>query len=124
MPFGWTTGRRRKPEARLSGGTQPRRAGVLYVVATPIGNLEDLSARAIRILGEADLIACEDTRHTGHLLAAYAIRTPTISYFEHNEDRRTPELIERLLKGKTIALVSDADACDLRPGLSPRRRRA
>jgi 16S rRNA (cytidine1402-2'-O)-methyltransferase len=82
--------------------------GILYVVATPIGNLEDLSPRAARILGEADLIACEDTRHTAHLLAACGIRTPTISYFEHNEDRRTPELLGRLGMGATIALVSDA----------------
>jgi 16S rRNA (cytidine1402-2'-O)-methyltransferase len=78
------------------------------VVATPIGNLEDLSARAIRILGEADLIACEDTRHTGHLLSAHAIRTPALSYFEHNEEQRTPDLIERLIGGSTIALVTDA----------------
>ena len=84
------------------------RTGILYVVATPIGNLEDLSPRAARILGEADLIACEDTRHTAHLLAACGIRTSTISYFEHNEDRRTPELLERLSMGATIALVSDA----------------
>ena len=82
--------------------------GILYVVATPIGNLDDLSPRAARILGEADLIACEDTRHTAHLLAACGIRTPTISYFEHNEDRRTPELLGRLSMGATIALVSDA----------------
>ena len=82
--------------------------GILYVVATPIGNLEDLSPRAARILGEADLIACEDTRHTAHLLAACGIRTPTVSYFEHNEDRRTPELLGRLSLGATIALVSDA----------------
>jgi 16S rRNA (cytidine1402-2'-O)-methyltransferase len=109
-------------EARLSArGGPPRNrddartevrsdlcAGVLYVVATPIGNLEDLSPRAARILAEADLIACEDTRHTAHLLTAYNIRTPSISYFEHNEDRRTPELLERLLEGATIALVSDA----------------
>jgi 16S rRNA (cytidine1402-2'-O)-methyltransferase len=84
------------------------RTGILYVVATPIGNLEDLSPRAARILGEADLIACEDTRHTAHLLAAYGIRTPSVSYFEHNEDRRTPELLERLREGATLALVSDA----------------
>jgi 16S rRNA (cytidine1402-2'-O)-methyltransferase len=82
--------------------------GILYVVATPIGNLEDLSPRAARILGEADLIACEDTRHTAHLLAAFGIRTPSVSYFEHNEDRRTPELLERLRTGATVALVSDA----------------
>jgi 16S rRNA (cytidine1402-2'-O)-methyltransferase len=80
----------------------------LYVVATPIGNAEDITPRALRILCEADLIACEDTRRTGRLLAAHNIRTPTVSYFEHNEERRTPELIERLQTGASIALVSDA----------------
>jgi 16S rRNA (cytidine1402-2'-O)-methyltransferase len=95
----------------MDASAKPRsdiRAGILYVVATPIGNLDDLSPRAVRVLSEADLIACEDTRHTAHLLAAHSIRTPTLSYFEHNEDRRTPELIERLREGATIALVSDA----------------
>ncbi len=82
--------------------------GVLYVVATPIGNLEDLSARAVRILGEVDVIACEDTRHSARLLSAHAIRTPTISYFEHNEQHRTPVLIERLARGENVALISDA----------------
>jgi 16S rRNA (cytidine1402-2'-O)-methyltransferase len=82
--------------------------GVLYVVATPIGNPDDISARAIRILADADLIACEDTRRTGQLLATHQIRTPTISYFEHNEERRVPELIARLSDGAKIALVTDA----------------
>lgn len=83
-------------------------AGVLYVVATPIGNAEDISARAIRVLSEVDLIACEDTRRTGRLLAAHSIRTPTRSYFEHNEGRRIPELVARLRSGESIALVTDA----------------
>jgi 16S rRNA (cytidine1402-2'-O)-methyltransferase len=82
--------------------------GVLYVVATPIGNPDDISARAIRTLGDADLIACEDTRRTGQMLASHQIRTPTISYFEHNEERRVPEMIERLRAGAKIALVTDA----------------
>jgi 16S rRNA (cytidine1402-2'-O)-methyltransferase len=82
--------------------------GILYVVATPIGNPDDVTARTIRVLGAADLIACEDTRRTGRLLAAHSIRTPTVSYFEHNEERRTPELIERLQRGAKIALVTDA----------------
>ncbi len=85
-----------------------RAAGALYVVATPIGNPEDLSSRARRILAEADLIACEDTRRAARMLAAFAIRTPAVSYFEHNERRRTPELIERMRAGATIALISDA----------------
>lgn len=82
--------------------------GVLYVVATPIGNADDISARAIRVLSEVHLIACEDTRHTARLLAAHSIRTPTISYFEHNEARRIPELVARLKSGKDLALVADA----------------
>lgn len=82
--------------------------GTLYLVATPIGNLEDASHRAVRILREVDLVACEDTRQTRKLLTHYDIRTPTLSYHEHNEARRTPELIDRLVAGADIALVSDA----------------
>lgn len=81
---------------------------MLYIVATPIGNLEDITYRAVRILQEADLIACEDTRHVRKLLDHYGIQTPTISYHEHNEPERTLELLERLKQGSTIALVSDA----------------
>ena len=83
-------------------------AGTLFVVATPIGNLEDITLRALRILREADLIACEDTRHTRKLLAHYRISTPTSSYHEHNEQQRTGWLVERLESGTDIALVSDA----------------
>ena len=79
-----------------------------YIVSTPIGNLEDMTFRAVRVLKEVDLIACEDTRHTRHLLDHYAIRTPMISYHEHNEIARARELIGRLREGKSIALVSDA----------------
>ena len=82
--------------------------GLLYLVATPIGNLEDITYRAVRILGEADLIACEDTRQTRKLLEHYGIHKPTTSYHEHNETERTAELAERLLAGAVIALVSDA----------------
>ena len=78
------------------------------MVATPIGNLEDITLRALRILREADLIACEDTRHTRKLLAHYQITTPTSSYHEHNEQQRTGWLVERLESGTDIALVSDA----------------
>jgi 16S rRNA (cytidine1402-2'-O)-methyltransferase len=87
---------------------QTAKRGILYVVATPIGNADDISARAIRTLGEVDAIACEDTRRTWQMLAAHQVRTPTISYFEHNEERRVPELIERLKAGGKIALVTDA----------------
>jgi 16S rRNA (cytidine1402-2'-O)-methyltransferase len=82
--------------------------GALYLVATPIGNLEDITYRAVRLLGEADLIACEDTRQTRKLLDHYGIHKPTVSYHEHNEAERAPELAERLLGGATVALVSDA----------------
>jgi 16S rRNA (cytidine1402-2'-O)-methyltransferase len=82
--------------------------GRLYVVATPIGNLGDLSARARDTLAGAALIAAEDTRHTGTLLKAFGISTPMISLHEHNEAQRAPELIERLRGGASIALVSDA----------------
>ena len=78
------------------------------MVATPIGNLEDITLRALRILREADLIACEDTRHTRKLLSHYQITTPTSSYHEHNEQQRTGWLVERLESGTDIALVSDA----------------
>jgi 16S rRNA (cytidine1402-2'-O)-methyltransferase len=91
-----------------ASGERASADGILYVVATPIGNPGDVTARAIRVLGEADLIACEDTRRTGRLLAAHSIRTPAVSYFEHNEERRTPELIDRLKRGAKIALVTDA----------------
>ena len=82
--------------------------GILYLVATPIGNLEDITYRAVRVLGEVSLIACEDTRQTRKLLEHYRIDRPTISYHEHNEAARTPELIARLLDGTAVALVSDA----------------
>jgi 16S rRNA (cytidine1402-2'-O)-methyltransferase len=84
------------------------RSGVLYVVATPIGNSEDISARAVRTLREVSLIACEDTRRTARLLAAHSIGTRTISYFEHNEHQRIPALLAHLESGENIALVTDA----------------
>ena len=82
--------------------------GILDVVATPLGKLEDWSPRAAKILGEVDLIACEDTRHTRKLLNHVAIHTPTTSYHEHNEDAKAPALMIQLQEGKRIALVSDA----------------
>jgi 16S rRNA (cytidine1402-2'-O)-methyltransferase len=83
-------------------------AGILYLVATPIGNLEDITRRAERVLGEVSLIACEDTRHSRRLLDHLGIRTPTVSYHEHNETQRTPELLARLSAGQRIALIADA----------------
>src|SRR5260370_3013192 len=82
--------------------------GTLYIVATPIGNLEDITYRAVRTLGEADLIACEDTRQTRKLLDRYAISKPLTSYHEHNEEDRSDDLIRELEAGKNVALVSDA----------------
>lgn len=82
--------------------------GALYLVATPIGNLEDITLRALRVLKEVDRIACEDTRQTGKLLAHFGIATPSISYHDHNEAQRTPELVRSLSEGASIALVSDA----------------
>jgi 16S rRNA (cytidine1402-2'-O)-methyltransferase len=84
------------------------RTGCLYLVATPIGNLEDITLRALRILKEADQIACEDTRHTQKLLNHYGIAKPLVSYHEHNEMTRAPELVLAMERGAQIALVSDA----------------
>jgi 16S rRNA (cytidine1402-2'-O)-methyltransferase len=88
--------------------TRLNRAGKLYVVGTPIGNLDDMTSRAITTLREVDLIACEDTRRTQKLLNHYSIRTRTVSYHEHNELTRAPELIIQMEEGSNIALVSDA----------------
>jgi 16S rRNA (cytidine1402-2'-O)-methyltransferase len=82
--------------------------GTLYLVATPIGNLEDITYRAVRTLREADLIACEDTRHTRKLLDHHGIAKPVVSYHEHNEAARAEELVEKLGAGTNVALVSDA----------------
>jgi 16S rRNA (cytidine1402-2'-O)-methyltransferase len=82
--------------------------GTLFVVATPIGNLEDITVRALRVLREVAVIAAEDTRRTAHLLARHAIATPTTSLHEHNEAGKSVALVERLLRGDSIALVSDA----------------
>jgi 16S rRNA (cytidine1402-2'-O)-methyltransferase len=89
-------------------------AGTLFVVSTPIGNLEDITLRAVRVLGEVDLIACEDTRHTRKLLTHYGINTKTISYHEHNERERAAELTKALQSGSNVAVVSDAGT----PGIS------
>src|ERR1700730_3566870 len=85
-----------------------RSAGKLYIVGTPIGNLEDMTPRAVRILKEVDLIACEDTRRTQKLLNHFSIRTRTTSYHEHNEMTRSAELVIEMEEGSNIALVSDA----------------
>lgn len=92
-------------------------SGILYVVATPIGNLEDMTYRAVRILQEVSLIAAEDTRHSRKLLDHYGIRTTLISYHEHNEDTRADQLIEKMQAGASLALISDAGTpCIADPG--------
>jgi len=83
-------------------------SGTLYLVATPIGNLADITHRALQILKDVDLIACEDTRHTHKLLQHYGITTKTVSYHEHNEQQRTAQLVDQLKQGSDIAVVSDA----------------
>ena len=82
--------------------------GTLFIVATPIGNLEDITYRAVRVLREVSLIACEDTRQTHKLLDHYGIRKPTVSYHDHNETERAQELVARMLAGESVALVTDA----------------
>ena len=93
---------------------------MLYVVATPIGNLNDITLRALEVLKSVDLIAAEDTRHSGNLLRHFEIRKPLVSYHEHNEAMRTAELAERLAAGETVALITDAGM----PGLSDPGARA
>jgi 16S rRNA (cytidine1402-2'-O)-methyltransferase len=92
----------------------PLVAGTLYLVATPIGNLEDITLRALRSLRECDVIAAEDTRHTGRLLQHYGIAKPMISYFKFNERKRSEEILQRLQRGEKVALVTDAGT----PGIS------
>src|SRR5512134_2884862 len=88
--------------------------GTLYLVATPIGNLEDITLRALRVLRECDVVAAEDTRRTGQLLKHFGISRPLVSYFQFNEARRSEEILDRLARGEKVALVTDAGT----PGIS------
>jgi 16S rRNA (cytidine1402-2'-O)-methyltransferase len=101
-------------EQGTGNGEQQSPPGTLYLIGTPIGNLEDMTYRAVRTLQTVDLIAAEDTRHTGKLLQHFQIKTPQVSYHEHNRLSRLEELIARLHRGDTIALVTDAGM----PGIS------
>ncbi len=92
----------------------PLTPGTLYLVATPLGNLEDITLRALRVLKECDVVAAEDTRHTGQLLRHFDISKPLLSYFQFNEAKRSEEIIERLRRGEKVALVTDAGS----PGIS------
>jgi len=100
--------RAKTPPPKPAENANSSAGGCLYLVATPIGNLEDITLRALRILKEADKIACEDTRHTQKLLTHYDIHKPLVSYHEHNELTRAPELVLAMEQGAKIALVSDA----------------
>ena len=98
--------------------------GTLYLCATPIGNLEDMTYRAVRMLGEVELIAAEDTRHTRQLLTHFDIHTKLTSYHEHNKFTKGPELIEWLMQGHDLICVSDAGLPGIsRPGQPPRHAR-
>src|SRR5438477_6448667 len=103
-----------KAGASASGNSKDNLTPALYLVATPIGNLEDITLRALRVLKEADLIACEDTRQTQKLLNHYSVSTRTVSYNEHNEMTRARELVLELERGARVALVTDAGM----PGIS------
>src|SRR5881296_215921 len=92
----------------------PLRAGTLYLVATPIGNLEDITLRALRTLRECDIVAAEDTRYSGQLLKHFGISKPLLSYFQFNEAKRSEEILARLQRGEKVALVTDAGS----PGIS------
>ena len=98
----------------MNADLPPLTSGTLYLVATPIGNLEDITLRALRVLRECDVVAAEDTRHTGQLLRHFEISRPLLSCFQFNEAKRSEELIERLRRGEKIALVTDAGS----PGIS------
>ena len=87
---------------------EPAGSGTIYLVPTPIGNIEDITVRALRVLGEVELVACEDTRRTGKLLERLQIKQPLLSYHEHNESRRARQLVERAQAGDSIAVVTDA----------------
>jgi 16S rRNA (cytidine1402-2'-O)-methyltransferase len=98
----------------MDAALPPLTPSTLYLVATPIGNLEDITLRALRVLRECDVVAAEDTRHSGQLLKHFGITKPLLSYFQFNEARRSEEIIERLRRGEKVALVTDAGS----PGIS------
>ena len=98
----------------MDAALPPLTASTLYLVATPIGNLEDITLRALRVLRECDVVAAEDTRRSGQLLKHFGIARPLLSYFQFNEAKRSEEIIERLRRGEKVALVTDAGS----PGIS------
>ena len=98
----------------MDAALPPLTPGTLYLVATPIGNLEDITLRALRVLRECDVVAAEDTRRSGQLLKHFGISKPLLSYFQFNEAKRSEQIIERLRRGEKVALVTDAGS----PGIS------
>jgi 16S rRNA (cytidine1402-2'-O)-methyltransferase len=98
----------------MDASLPPLTASTLYLVATPIGNLEDITLRALRVLRECDVVAAEDTRHSGQLLKHFGISKPLLSYFQFNEAKRSEEILARLARGEKVALVTDAGS----PGIS------
>ena len=98
----------------MENSLPPLTPGTLYLVATPIGNLEDITLRALRVLKECDVVAAEDTRHSGQLLKHFGIAKPMLSYFQFNEAKRSEEIIARLQRGEKVALITDAGS----PGIS------
>src|SRR5438876_1334741 len=98
----------------MDAALPPLTASTLYLVATPIGNLEDITLRALRTLRECDIVAAEDTRHSGQLLKHFGISKPLLSYFQFNEAKRSEEILERLARGEKVALITDAGT----PGIS------
>jgi 16S rRNA (cytidine1402-2'-O)-methyltransferase len=98
----------------MDAALPPLTANTLYLVATPIGNLEDITLRALRVLRECDVVAAEDTRHSGQLLKHFGISKPLLSYFQFNEAKRSEEILARLARGEKVALVTDAGS----PGIS------
>ena len=98
----------------MDAALPPLTPGTLYLVATPIGNLEDITLRALRVLRECDVVAAEDTRHSGQLLKHFGMSKPMLSYFQFNEAKRSEEIIERLKRGEKVALITDAGS----PGIS------
>src|ERR1035441_6745321 len=113
-PESMLEGTRAMSEPAGASGLPPLRPGTLCLVATPIGNLEDITLRALRVLKECDVVAAEDTRYTGRLLKHFGISKPMLSYFQFNEAARSREIVERLRRGEKIALVTDAGT----PGIS------
>src|ERR1043166_5654366 len=116
-------GRRPALRRTMKSSPPPLTPGTLYLVATPIGNLEDITLRALRVLRECDVVAAEDTRRTGQLLKHFDISKPLLSYFQFNEAKRSEEILQRLRRGEKVALVTDAGSPGIKIGRASCRER-